>query len=953
MPQTTLLSTRGLAQVIFLFAALSCLPLNAQTYYVSPDGDDDNSGLSLDQAWESLQFALRTIDGGDTVLIADGVYRENNVALVNKVATAEQPTVIKSINQWGAKIESTAQFNTALRIDTCDYVVVDGLEVYNPEQRPFQDWGAGIEAWASNHVIVQNCYAHDCGCNGFSGRRGDYFTFRRNVARNNANTNPFNCSGISIFQPIQFDDAPGTHILIEDNVCYDNEVRLPFEPGGFDRPTDGNGIILDDYNWTLDDEDGGGDLPQYVAQTMVQNNLCFNNGGSGAKVFASDNAVFRHNTLAYNNYIISEFTEGVGDLAAEFVTGRVEFYNNVVVQRFDQRGQSFNYQEVPGSGASLDLNNNVIVGNVRLIGRVDSADNQIVTADRQGFVGFRQQLPENFEFTSVDDFRQFFALRPGSPALDAGGAQYGVPTDLTGRPRPQAAAPDAGAFEGAEEGVGPTPPDRVRNNLIARSFGEIDIDGRQDDFYVNETRPIDRLVEGSVTDESDFSASWVGTYDAENLYLLIEVNDADFSINSPDIQDRDGIEIFIDGDNSGGNSYDGENDFHYVFPLGSMEFEELSFGATQGVEIDLRTRLGTYALEVAIPWSTIGISPTEGTTFGFNIYVNDNDRRSGGGRQARLSWQARSNDAATNPGVFGTITTTEVAPIPTVNQLNASQNITLDGRNDDAAWAEAEVLELSNYFERDITPGVGDLAASWSSLWTPSALYFYVDVTDDDLRRNSTNFVLVDGFQIFLDLGYERTTEVDGNDFRLVVQQGRPNQIFDDYNNLTQGARAVVVDKADGSGYTAEIELPWFALGVTPSVGMFLGIDVLVTDDDAGGGSRDHVLTWFADNPAPEDDPSQLGRTRLGDAVSATLDPRVATPLTIYPNPTSGAFTLQAPTTEQLTVEVLDINGRRVWTRTGVRSSEQLDLGKLPSGTYIVSAYGRREVYRQALQLRR
>ena len=952
MPQTILLCTRGLALICFVLTYFLCLPLSAQTYYVSPDGNDDNSGLSLDEAWQTLRFALNEIDGGDTVLIADGVYRENDVRLINKIGTEEQPTLIKSINQWGAKIESTAQFNTALRVDTCEYAIIDGLEVYNPEQRPFLDWGAGIEVWYSNFVTVQNCYAHDCGCNGFSGRRGDYMTFRRNVSRGNAKTNPFNCSGMSIFQPILRDTEPGTHILLEENVCFENECRLPFVPGGFDVPTDGNGIILDDYNWTLDDEEGGGDLPLYTAETVVQNNLCFNNGGAGAKAFATNNAIFRHNTTAYNNYVIANFASRLGDLAAEFVTGRVEFYNNIALQTFDQRGAAFNYSTA-GAGSTLDYHNNIIVGDETISGPVDSSGNLTVTADQQGYVGFRQIVPDDFEFSSVDDFRQFFALRPGSPAVDAGDEQYGLPTDLTGQPRPQGAAPDAGAFEGAETGVGPTPPNQVRNNLIAPAFGDITIDGTREDFYLDDLRPIDRLLEGSITDESDLSASWVATYDAANLYVLIQVNDANFSIDAADILDRDGIEIFIDADNSGGTSYDGENDFHYIFPLGSREFTERSFGATQGVETDVRTRIGSYVFEAAFPWSTLGISPTEGTTFGFDIHVNDNDRRSGGTRQARLGWQTRINDAAANPSRFGTVTITEAAPIPTVTRLSADSDITLDGRNDDAGWAEAEVLELSKYHERRITPGIGDLAATWSSVWTDLAIYFYVDVTDDNLRRASTNFNLADGVQIFLDLGYERSMEVDRNDFQLVVQPGRLNRIFDNYNHLTQGAQVVVLEKADGSGYTAEVRLPWFALGVTPNVGMFLGVDVLVVDDDEGGGSRDHVLTWFADTPSPEDDPSLLGRTRLGDAVSAIFNPAVAAPLTIYPNPSSGAFTLEAPTTENLTVEVLDINGRRVWTRTGVRSGEQLDLQQIPSGTYVVSAYGRQAVYRQALQLRR
>ena len=926
--------------------------LNATTYYVSPDGSNNNSGLSLEDAWKTIKYSIDVIAAGDTLLLADGVYRENSVIMENKMGTPDNWTVIKSINQWGAKVEQSAQYSVGFRVKDSEYVIVDGLEVYSPEARPYQDWSSGIDILGSNHVIIQNSYAHDCGCGGFGGRESDYMTFRRNVARDNAKTNPYNCSGISIYQPIQKDDAPGTHILIEDNVVFENECRLPFEPGGFDVPTDGNGIILDDFNWTQNNTEN---RPPYLAETVVQNNLAFNNGGSGAKAFEVDNAIFRHNTTAYNNYVIKDFAGRLGDLAAEFVTGQVEFYNNIAVQTFDQHGSAFNYERIGGSNSRLVMHNNVIVGDVRVAGPVDSSSNVVVNADRQSFVGFRQIVPDDFEFSSVDDFRQFFALRPGSPALGAADPAFGLPTDLTGQPRPQDGALDAGAFEGAEAGSGPSTADRVRTNLIAPSFADIEIDGRLDDFYLNGRRPIDRLLEGGVTNETDLSAYWAATYDAENFYIFVDVQDADFSISSPNEQDRDGIELFIDADGSGGDSYDGENDFHYVFPLGIREFTERSFGATQGVEADTRTRLGGYAREIAIPWSTLGITPVEGTTFGFDIYVNDNDRSSGGSRQARLSWQARVNDAEANPGRFGAVTITEVAPIPTVDKLTATERITLDGIKDDAAWEDATVNVLTKYHERPITEGDADLSANWSSVWTDFALYFFVDVTDDDLRRLSNNFTLVDGFQLFLDLGYERGAENDDNDHQLVVQWGRPNQLLDGYNNLTQGARVVTRDKDDGSGYTTEIELPWFALGNpnTPAANMLFGVDLVVTDDDTGGGIRDHVLTWFADTPTPENNPSLLGRTRLGPATSASVDPQVAATLDIYPNPSSGTFIVEAPTTELLTVEVLDLAGRRVFTRTGVRSGQELVLAGLPGGSYVVSAYAKERVYRQVLQLRR
>lgn len=47
-----------------------------QTYYVRPDGDDGNSGLSSGEAWRTIQHAADRVNVGDTVLIGEGIYHE-------------------------------------------------------------------------------------------------------------------------------------------------------------------------------------------------------------------------------------------------------------------------------------------------------------------------------------------------------------------------------------------------------------------------------------------------------------------------------------------------------------------------------------------------------------------------------------------------------------------------------------------------------------------------------------------------------------------------------------------------------------------------------------------------------------------------------------------------------------------------------------------------------------
>jgi len=60
--------------------AVSCItacvePAKATTYYVSPQGQNTNTGLSEQQPYSSVQFAIDSMQSGDTLVLLDGVYR--------------------------------------------------------------------------------------------------------------------------------------------------------------------------------------------------------------------------------------------------------------------------------------------------------------------------------------------------------------------------------------------------------------------------------------------------------------------------------------------------------------------------------------------------------------------------------------------------------------------------------------------------------------------------------------------------------------------------------------------------------------------------------------------------------------------------------------------------------------------------------------------------------------
>jgi hypothetical protein len=49
---------------------------SAHIYYLSPVGNDQNSGISADAAWASFDRAWRDLYPGDTLVLLDGIYRQ-------------------------------------------------------------------------------------------------------------------------------------------------------------------------------------------------------------------------------------------------------------------------------------------------------------------------------------------------------------------------------------------------------------------------------------------------------------------------------------------------------------------------------------------------------------------------------------------------------------------------------------------------------------------------------------------------------------------------------------------------------------------------------------------------------------------------------------------------------------------------------------------------------------
>ena len=143
------------------------------------------------------------------------------------------------------------------------------------------------------------------------------------------------------------------------------------------------------------------------------------------------------------------------------------------------------------------------------------------------------------------------------------------------------------------------------------------------------------------------------------------------------------VEIFIDGNNSKGTTYDGVNDFQLGFRWNDAVVKAggNSVQNTTGITFSMYASGAGYVLEAAIPWSTIGVTPVTGNQIGFDVSVDDDDN--GGTRDAQMASFATTSAGWSNPSLFGSVylttCSTQTVPVTGVSVSPTSATLSVGG----------------------------------------------------------------------------------------------------------------------------------------------------------------------------------------------------------------------------------------------------------------------------------
>jgi parallel beta-helix repeat protein len=403
-------------------------------YYVSKTGNDLNNG-SAGSPWLTIQHAVNALGagahGGVCVNVGDGTYVEA-VHASGVSGSADTPTgylVFRSQNLHGATVQMPASLaagrHACFQFDQSSYVVVDGFILVgqpatNSIEKGFSATRSSPTASHSHHFKVLNNIIHDHGGPGVGLQYTDYVDVEGNIIYDNCHTSPYEESGITDWHPAAFDQNPGFHNVIANNVVFDNaEVN-----NGRKKHTDGNGIVMDDFH---DSQKYGPSYGPYTCESLVANNLVFGNGGGGIHIFLSDHVTVRNNT-AFDNYRdpLNPATWR-GDINAIWA-GHCTFINNISVANPAANTNNTAYTDAGSDGSNAgnlwknDLSFNGTPGERSIL---ISGSSSTIAVTNGNILGSDPLFndPANHDFT----------LQTGSPAINTGTGAYSLPAiDLGG-----------------------------------------------------------------------------------------------------------------------------------------------------------------------------------------------------------------------------------------------------------------------------------------------------------------------------------------------------------------------------------------------------------------------------------------------------------------------------------------------------------------------------------------
>lgn len=410
-----------------MFAAAAVAAFNATAQVACPVPAVQCGGkvrcVGAGKAYSTIQAAVSAAQPGDTVLVDNGNY----VGFVaSRSGTPAARITIRAVGS-NVVIDRSNPDGNGISITNVSYVTVEGFTVVNATSRGIAARGAtadapmrGLEVFdntvqgaASDNIYLSQVADSLIEGNSSSGSRAEHgmyltnagsdgTTLRGNRLFNNAK------DGLHMNGDARYGgDGVHKNVVIDGNVIYGNAV---------------NAMDLDG-----------------VQDTTIQNNLIYDNGRNGVRVFQIDASAGPRNLRIINNTIAIRSGGGWAIKLTEDLGGHT-IYNNILLAE-------------GGAGSIAVGNTNFVSDNNATVDRF-SIDGDNTTMSLQAWkalgrdaASFNSSAAALFVSAAQSDYRP----KTGAPLINAGRTTYNsvaAPVkDIMGAARPTGGGVELGAYE--------------------------------------------------------------------------------------------------------------------------------------------------------------------------------------------------------------------------------------------------------------------------------------------------------------------------------------------------------------------------------------------------------------------------------------------------------------------------------------------------------------------------